>query len=756
MPSQASTADIYVACLYSQGDGMPLWNPSPIRTGAIGYVRDGSFYTLYNIEDGPPTDLHPAADPTLIGRRRSTPANHGLAAAALAANTLSPRIASDGRSESVSSGGATPVEPRQGQRLSEPTIESSGTAPPSLRRSVSPNRAGRRGSIMGSMRRGSGQTVGAAAATAASPPPSSSLSDPVTSPAEEYHAAVSPGNTGSRTPPATTMDVAAVSGSPRLRDRDLPPEPPLPAQVEFEDLRRFDAGPRSSSTYTCLGFSAGANVPGAPAGGMWSFKSSGGDGALLIPRDPTEREQLRHVGNLKIYVKTHLRWIAYRYGISEDIEPDDIVLVFSQDRTSDWACAVSRNTAKGASVEFEVFSIGKASVWGEWRTAMTASQRGPHRGGMPAFNPNFAMGPLGSGMHAASTAPSASGPPSQKPGISFSAAGLTASFSPTLDAEVKMDTSGDSNGADGVDAQGDVSMQVTAGVSAVATNHAGGREPGSPRAPQSTQYGSQMPSPVYASPSMHGWPLINPHPADQAIVIKRITMKHRLPFLPASIRASAGPRPDPSREPDKEDGARALKMSSADYGAASSSSLNSHPRSRSDGQLLASKSNPPFDPLNWLHEYLLSRAPSARASIASDAECAFLLRRAIRSDASLLRPDISEAGRARFRDALFRAADRLGHVCVDEDDVAIFELQEERSHAALKSAVSTSTPMKATVSAPGVSISRSMATPPTSCKTSVYAFSPEDQVRRVSSPKRPSFPLSASLPSLSRVAQASF
>ncbi|KAL9938772.1 hypothetical protein V8E36_002491 [Tilletia maclaganii] len=708
MPSQTSTADIYVASLYSQSDGLPLWNPSPIRTGAIGYVRDGSFFTLFNIQDGPPMELHPAADTALFGRRRSTPGNHAAPSTAIRSSsgqrTLSgsgtPTIGAE-RTDSVSSGGGggggyttPPIAPSalQSHRASDP---SESGLPSSLRRSGSlSNRKGTAatttaaatGSAAGGPRRSS--VMGTTRTPPA--PPASSLSDPI-SPTTGG----TPHSTGSRTPPFTSATTAAafsLSGfhsppltggtdsqrSPRLRERDLPPEPPLPLQVEFEDLRRFDAGPRSSSSYTCLGFSAGANVPGAPVGGMWSFRSSGGDGALLIPRDPTEREQLRHVGNLKLYVKTHLRWIAYRYSVSEDIEPDDIVLVFSQDRTSDWACAVSRNTSRGAQVEFEVFSVGKASVWGEWRTAMTASQRGPHRGGTPVFNPNFAMGAAGARMQAAAHGGSHGGgsgsnSDGQKPGISFSAGGLTASFSPSLDASVRVGLSGgdgeDGNGCGGGDddaAAAALDLRITAGVVGAGAD---GSENDRGGAAASLRHQQQ-----HQGPSTQGWPLRNPYPADQAIIIKRITMKHRLPFLPASIRASAGPRRDGSddrrREDDEDERHRSGSRRAASDSSASSSKSDEAGRSRPEE---GGRKSGAFDPLALLHEYILSRAPQARASIASDTECALLLRATLEREPGLVVAPttttggdgagavvealLSPHGVARLRRAFFRTVD---------------------------------------------------------------------------------------------------
>ncbi|KAK0561940.1 hypothetical protein OC844_002945 [Tilletia horrida] len=839
MPSQTSTADIYVACLYSQGDGLPLWNPSPIRTGAIGYVRDGSFFTLFNIEDGPPTEVHPAADPTLVGRRRSTPASHQqqqlvhqlppphLPHASLASTLHLPAAGTDthARSDSVGSGTgavtagtATPLGAGSGlptaHRASDPVLPGAGaigadSASSNPPRSVSVSARGGLPGSSGAYGLGSGGSGGAlgsstfagarrssamgislmggAASTLRSPPlpPASSLSDPIGSPTGGDGTRSPVSGTGARsagsmTPPYVGGGggggAAAAAGSssdarwnsprgdetrsPRLRERDLPPEPPMPLQTEYEDLRRFDAGPRSSSTYTCLGFSAGAQVPGAPAGGMWSFKSSGGDGALLIPRDPTEREQLRHVGNLKIYVKTHLRWIAYRYGISEDIEPDDIVLVFSQDRTSDWACAVSRNTSKGAQVEFEVFSVGKASVWGEWRTAMTASQRGPHRGGPPVFNPNFAMGTVagapspgaGNGGHdnkkpGSSSAAATAAAAAAGAGIGFSLGGVTASFSPTLDAQVRMDTSEDSAAGGGSGNGNELGFGVDLRFGTGGGGGGGGPERGNGGARPGTLSGDASPysnSGAAASSSlMHqqqqqqrqgNWPHANPHPADQAIIIKRITMKHRLPFLPASIRASAEPKPDGPREGEEDEDARRVMAAGATEGSGGelergeqggraaptrtgragaspvipsrSSSLatrsaNAYTRKSAAAQAQtktnAKKKEKSFDPLNLLHEYILTRAPLARASIASDAECAYLLRAALHngfggasggrarqhetSTGVLEEEEEEEEGvegqgesllsprwMGQIRRALFRAADACARVDVDPSD----------------------------------------------------------------------------------------
>ena len=75
--------------------------------------------------------------------------------------------------------------------------------------------------------------------------------------------------------------------------------PPLPLAVEAEMPRVFTMGPRASNNMRGLGMELGANLTGSPVGGTLSFETSGGDGALIIPRDPVERTLLKHVGVLK-------------------------------------------------------------------------------------------------------------------------------------------------------------------------------------------------------------------------------------------------------------------------------------------------------------------------------------------------------------------------------------------------------------------------------------------------------------------------
>jgi hypothetical protein len=137
-----------------------------------------------------------------------------------------------------------------------------------------------------------------------------------------------------------------------------------------------------SSNYHNVGLTLGGSAAGVgvPLGGTITFESSGGNGALLVSRNPMQRHLLRYEGVLKRYLKTHRRSIYETFGPQEDIRLDDLSLIYGVDCTTDWAMAVTLSSSVGSRVEFEVFAAAKAGVWGGWKTSCSASQRGPHRG----------------------------------------------------------------------------------------------------------------------------------------------------------------------------------------------------------------------------------------------------------------------------------------------------------------------------------------------------------------------------------------
>ncbi|KAN0065788.1 hypothetical protein ACQY0O_000918 [Thecaphora frezii] len=488
---QASYADIYSTCLYVTGEGLPLWNPSPLRLGDIGFVRHGTFHTLFNCIDGPPVSLSNAASIELATR-------------------------SDGsrsRSDSLvtvagqASEGEIDVD-------TDPTAATASDASPEGR----------------GLRR--------------SPRLAAGVLSPLSPPASVSSLRPSPRPTRSATPPEG-------------------PHPPLPLEVDQETPKVFDMGPRMSYNYRCLGFSAGASVAGAPLSGKITFETSGGDGAILVPRDPTERTILKHMGVLKAYVKTHRRWIHDTYGRIEDIDLDELALIYGQDRTSDWGVGVSKDSSRGARVEFEILSAGQTGFWGSWSHSLSASQRGPHRPVPPMV-----------GAQLFPTVPA----PSMRAGDGGKEIGVQTRF-------------GDA---------GEVGF----------TLKKGGKD--GEGAERTSRPGFQ-------------WLPGNRLATDQSIIIRRVTARTSLGlgFLPTRLKAAAEPK-DPERgrrngdndDDDDDEGGPA---------AAPASSSGACCRQGLVDDVKAAAASWSGDPLEALHRWMHQEDARVQVSIASDDDCLRLL-----------------------------------------------------------------------------------------------------------------------------------
>ncbi|SPO23736.1 probable conserved hypothetical Ustilaginaceae-specific protein [Ustilago trichophora] len=537
-----SFADIYASCLYASGEGLPLWNPSPLRLGDVGYVRDGSFIVLYNAVDGPEA-LSDAASIHLARR--------------------SDRSVSRDRVRRDS--GARP----------KMDIDDPIDATPA---------------VAGSSRRSSLATSSVSSSSAAFPMSRSAASD-------------------------SLLPSATKKGSPTLSHRKLrsgtPPEgpyPPMPLSVDQEAPQLFDMGPRMSSNYRCLGLDAGVSVPGAPVTVKIGFESSGGDGAILIPRDPTERTRLKYLGVLKAYIKAHHKWIYETYGRIEAISVDDLALIYGQDRTSDWAVAVSRDAARGARAEFEIFGAASAGFWGNWSHTLSACQRGPHR-------PQVARRDRATGT--------SSNDSSQ--GTAHNVDHVQAPLGRKRQDDIR--TWG---------------MNVEGGV--VNASFSFGTPPSKTRRDEEHERGRRRNPPSRAhsiswSPGVHA-------PPDQTISIRRVTASTSLGlgFLPARPKAAAEPRdPDVERKRDNEC-APVARQDSQD------SSVESHDHKQWCD-----------DPLEALHEWIHeSGGAKVQVSIASDDDCLQLL--------SLLgHGHVFAIG---LQAAVRIAADRFARISVDEGGFA--------------------------------------------------------------------------------------
>ncbi|EPQ27517.1 uncharacterized protein PFL1_05055 [Pseudozyma flocculosa PF-1] len=562
-----SYADIYATCLYSESEGLPLWNPSPLRLGDVGYLRHGTFYTLFNCIDGPPLTLSNAASIELATRSDGSRSRSSSLASVAggAASSADDDMDVDGGDRGRGRGGSSVASSTTG---SEPPTDSRSSSL-ALRRSP---------------------RIAADILSPLSPPTSLSSRRPSPRPSNR-----------SSTPP------------------DAGPGPPLPLEVDQEAPKLFDMGPRMSSNYRCLGLSLGASVPGAPVSGKISFETSGGDGAILVPRDPTERSVLKHIGVLKAYVKTHRNWIHATYGKAEDIDVDELALVYGQDRTSDWGVGVSCDSSRGARVDFEVFGSARTGFWGSWSHSLSASQRGPHR---PVSQ--------SSGTQPFPTAPA--------PGSLSSPSVDRGDADMEVDAQVQVDGAG----------QGGFTFRKKGRGGSSATRDANG-----------------------VAGAGFQWAANNSLPTDQSIIIRRVTARTSLGlgFLPARLKAAAEPK-DPERgsESDSSDDEEQDSPAAATPCAAGAGLRRTATKAEVEAiaGAIAGKHGGGWteDPLEALHRWMHREDARVEVSIASDDDCLRLL--------SWLAQD-EESGHLRGRslaDLVSLAASRVASVEVDDDGVA--------------------------------------------------------------------------------------
>ncbi|PWN32271.1 uncharacterized protein FA14DRAFT_192504 [Meira miltonrushii] len=569
----ASVSDIYATSLYAACEGLPLWNPCLCDLGDVGFVRQGTFHKIYNAAQGPQSvPSNPASNVEAAWRTQTQYPEEA---------TSPTRISQSGggnyiplNRESLSNALASASYNSDGERSDTVTEAPSPAAVPTGLPGVSGARL-----------------------PSNSPPPGSRRSS-----LTKYFPRHSSPGFGSN---------GATDGG-----------PPLPLHLEAEPVRAFDMGPRMSSNYHNVGVSIGANVhaAGVPLGATLTFESSGGDGSLLVARDPVERHLLLHVGVLKAYLKAHRRYIHETYGQSEDVEMDDLVLVYGKDCSSDWAVAVTLASSAGNRVEFEVFTAAKAGLWGGWKTTCTASQRGPHR---PTENSDGAVDhSMDVDMPSQTAGPLSPTPPAQ----------------PIGNISTTMNLAGD----------GSFSLQANTPAPAAPQN---GNAPA-----VDTNFKPSMPNLRWNG--RHGSTDVN-----QSIILRRITARSRLGLnvFPPSLRASAGPRNDgPRGPPPGEDS----DMST-------------------DNVLMASDADElqpteTTDPLNMVHEYILNHPTAARAnvSIASDHDASLLCRRVLQERW----PHISRSNRtnATFKRCIWEMADQLTMIIIDRDNVATLYFPHEK------------------------------------------------------------------------------
>lgn len=421
----------------------------------------------------------------------------------------------------------------------------------------------------------------------------------------------------SNSPPPSSRRSSLTKYFPRHSSPSNPaPEtiPPHPLHLEAEVPHTFEMGPRMSSNIEKVGASIGGNVhaAGIPVGATLTFESSGGDGALLVARDPVERHLLLHVGVLKTYLKAHRRYIYERFGPAEDIEMDDIILVYGKDCSSDWSVAVDMASSAGTRIEFEFFTAAKVGTWGNWKTTCSVSQSGPYRSMDESHRDNSHQMDVDSPNE---VEPAPSNAASSNPFGNLSA-----------------------------------TANLTDGTFSIQSN----------LNPQTgTQNGDSHPiesAPMPKMPNVRWNGQVGADEVNQSIVLRRITARSRLGLnmFPPSLRASAGPRNDgPGGPPPSGNG----EMSSE------------------SGQRVADDSG---DPLDMVHEYILSHANASRASvsIASDHDASLLCKRVLQERWPHI--DRRKKDLKMFRRCIWEMADQLTMIIIDRDNVATLYFPHEK------------------------------------------------------------------------------
>jgi len=99
-----------------------------------------------------------------------------------------------------------------------------------------------------------------------------------------------------------------------------------------------------------------------------SFQLTGGQGAALLTKHPTYREDVKLDRTFEEYIKEHYdSWVAFarERGYPNDIKP---VLVTGVDMTSDFAMISYSNDGDDLTAVFTASAPGVAFPWGAWRT----------------------------------------------------------------------------------------------------------------------------------------------------------------------------------------------------------------------------------------------------------------------------------------------------------------------------------------------------------------------------------------------------
>jgi len=139
-------------------------------------------------------------------------------------------------------------------------------------------------------------------------------------------------------------------------------------------------------------------------GSSFSFRLTEDQGAALVTKYLTHREDVQLAGTFEKYAKDHYdSWVTFarETGHGNDVKP---VLVTGVDMTRDFAMMSYSNNDDNLTSEFTTSAPGAGSVWGAWRTTGPVNTNcGPYLSHPPS--PTQTMNSSSSGTGHASTIP---------------------------------------------------------------------------------------------------------------------------------------------------------------------------------------------------------------------------------------------------------------------------------------------------------------------------------------------------------------
>ena len=192
-------------------------------------------------------------------------------------------------------------------------------------------------------------TLLTSAPSPSAPPPSAPLSSALSSsaPAPSIF-----------TPPTYTSSTSTSSTSTPPVSTLLTPPPSIPP---FPCVRHLVSIPSSSPDLSSRMLESGSTI---------SFRLAGGQGAALLTKYRTYREDIQRTGTFEKYAKDHhASWVTFarETGHGNDINP---VLVTGVDRSRDFAMMSYSSDDEDLRSEFTtaISRVGSASAWGTWHT----------------------------------------------------------------------------------------------------------------------------------------------------------------------------------------------------------------------------------------------------------------------------------------------------------------------------------------------------------------------------------------------------